>query len=354
MKEITKSGPLLDGQGNLVDYGWARQPLLDANLENVNIYSLKFLQSLRIKRWQYFGITTPTHFFSFTLSHVGYLGPVFAYVLDFNTGRYQEQTLNIPLGSGIVLPRNSTSGDCRYEKGSMYMRFHIPDDNRRRLEVNWPGFGGSGLKADVELLLREGHESVVNVFPYENRRFYYTRKVNCMPAEGAIEYGWDETAGGGDKKLKSYSISPDACLGTLDWGVGVWPYRSFWIWASFSRFLPDGRSIGINAGGGIGNNAELSDNAIILEGKVHKLGKVDYKYDNTNFKKPWLMTSPDGRLSLEFVPFFERVAKTDVGILSSEVHQMFGRYSGTLITDTGETIKVDNLIGWAEEHHARW
>ena len=33
MREITKSGPLLDGQGNLADYGWARQPLLDANLE---------------------------------------------------------------------------------------------------------------------------------------------------------------------------------------------------------------------------------------------------------------------------------------------------------------------------------
>ena len=88
MREITKSGPLLDGQGNLADYGWARQPLLDANLENVNIYALKFLQPLRIKRWQYFGITTPTHFFSFTLSNVGYLGPVFAYVLDFTTGQY--------------------------------------------------------------------------------------------------------------------------------------------------------------------------------------------------------------------------------------------------------------------------
>jgi hypothetical protein len=33
---------------------------------------------------------------------------------------------------------------------------------------------------------------------------------------------------------------------------------------------------------------------------------------------------------------------------------MFGRYSGTLVTDTGERIKVENLIGWAEEHHARW
>jgi hypothetical protein len=66
------------------------------------------------------------------------------------------------------------------------------------------------------------------------------------------------------------------------------------------------------------------------------------------------MTSVDGRLDLGFKPFFERVAKTDVGILSSEVHQMFGRYSGTLVTDSGEQIAVKDLIGWAEEHHARW
>jgi hypothetical protein len=87
---------------------------------------------------------------------------------------------------------------------------------------------------------------------------------------------------------------------------------------------------------------------------VHKLGKINFKYDDKDFKKPWLMTSIDGRLELEFKPFFERVAKTDVGILSSEVHQMFGRYSGVLVTDGGEKIEVNNLIGWAEEHHARW
>lgn len=354
MSEITKSGPLLDEKGNLAAYGWARQPLLDANLENVNIYGLKCLQPLRTKRWQYFGITTPTHFFSFTLSNVGYLGPVFAYVLDFATGQYHEQTLNIPFGSGIELPRNSTSGDCHYKKGDLHLHFLTASDKERRLDINWPGFGGTGLTADVRLYLKDGHESVVNVFPYKDRRFFYTRKVNCMPAGGVIEFGWDEAGGGGQKTMKRYDIRPDSSLGTLDWGAGVWPYRSFWIWASFSQFLPGGRTIGLNAGDGIGNSPELNDNAIILDGKVHKLGDIVFKYDNKDFKKPWLMTSPDGRVNLEFKPFFERHAKTDVGILASEVHQMFGRYSGTLVADDGEKIEIKDMIGWAEEHHARW
>ena len=45
---------------------------------------------------------------------------------------------------------------------------------------------------------------------------------------------------------------------------------------------------------------------------------------------------------------------TDLKVIYSEVHQMFGYYSGRIITDDGETIELEKLIGFAEEHHARW
>ncbi|MDD5312884.1 MAG: DUF2804 domain-containing protein [Dehalococcoidia bacterium] len=340
--EIVNQAPLLDKEGNLTAIGWARQPLLEPNLENVNIYGLKFLQPLRIKRWQYYGITTPTHFFSFTISHVGYIGSIFAYILNFETGEYHEETLTVPFGAGVVLPRDSTEGDCEYKKGEIHLHFTIENGSRRVLAVNWPRFGGKDLKALVDLELVDGHESVVNVFPFENKRFFYTRKVNCIPASGVVEYG------------QVYQVTPDSCLGTLDWGLGVWPYRSFWIWGSTSQFLPDGRTIGLNLGGGIGNNPDVNDNAVILNGKVHKIGVVDFKYDTSDFKKPWTMASQDGRLSLKFMPFFERVAKTDLKVLSSEVHQMFGRYNGIVTLDNGEKLEIKDLIGWAEEHHAKW
>ncbi|MBN1139360.1 MAG: DUF2804 family protein [Anaerolineae bacterium] len=38
----------------------------------------------------------------------------------------------------------------------------------------------------------------------------------------------------------------------------------------------------------------------------------------------------------------------------SEVHQMFGRYYGILQADNNEDIQLDGLIGFTEEHHARW
>jgi hypothetical protein len=36
------------------------------------------------------------------------------------------------------------------------------------------------------------------------------------------------------------------------------------------------------------------------------------------------------------------------------VHQIFGRYRGTVRADDGEGVRLDDLIGFAEEHHARW
>ncbi len=70
--------------------------------------------------------------------------------------------------------------------------------------------------------------------------------------------------------------------------------------------------------------------------------------------RPWRMVAADGRLDLEFTPFLERVARSNLLLIFSEVHQMFGRYVGTVQLDDGEAVCLNGLIGFAEEHHARW
>jgi hypothetical protein len=135
--ELTSPSPLLDARGDLVQVGWARRPLLEANLENTRIYRgplsafLRPWQRFRIKRWDYYGVTTPTHFFSATLADLGYAGQVFVYLIDFATGRYQEQTVTVPLARGIDLPRNSTAGESHYEDGKVRLVFSpVPGERR--------------------------------------------------------------------------------------------------------------------------------------------------------------------------------------------------------------------------------
>jgi hypothetical protein len=66
-------------------------------------------------------------------------------------------------------------------------------------------------------------------------------------------------------------------------------------------------------------------------------------------------------LLLEFLDaqhiVYQRVEHPPVFVLSSEVHQMFGRCHGIVQADDGEVIRLAcrrGLIGFAEEHHAKW
>jgi hypothetical protein len=341
-REVLEPGPLLDQRGNLAQVGWSRQPLLDGNLEAAHFYPLCFLQRLRLKRWDYYGITTPTHFYSFTLADLGYAGQVFAYVVDFEGGHCQEETLTIPLSRGIVLPRNSTEGRSAYEGKKVRMSFDVVPGGRR-LSVAWPTFARQGLSAEVMLRMPPEHESMNIVIPIRGRRFYFNRKANCLPAEGWIEYAGRRVA-----------LRPEQALGNLDWGRGAWEYRTFWVWASASGFLPDGRTLGLNLGYGFGDTSAATENAIILAGRIHKLGQVDFTHSPRDFLQPWRMVDPTGRLDLTFTPFLERVARTNLLLVASEIHQIFGRYQGTARTDDGEVLTIEGLVGWVEEHHARW
>jgi hypothetical protein len=134
----------------------------------------------------------------------------------------------------------------------------------------------------------------------------------------------------------------------------VWEYRSFWVWASASGFLSDGRTVGLNVGFGFGDTSAATENTLTLDGRIHKLGQVAFSYDPADYRRPWRMTAPDGRLDLTFTPFVERVARTNLLVITSEVHQMFGHYAGQVQADDGEIIPLQGLVGFAEEHHARW
>jgi hypothetical protein len=341
--ELTEHGKLLNDDGSLAQIGWARQPLLDCNLEKANFYSIKPFQKFRIKRWDYYAVFTPASFFSATIADLGYAGNIFVYVMDFKTGELHEEGLVIPFGKGVILPRNSTEGDSHFENEKAKLDFCLKGSHRS-LSISWPQFNaGKGIQADIDLEVPAGTESMTIVIPIGKRRFYYNRKINCMPAKGQIKYGEDIEV-----------LNPKNCIGSLDWGRGVWEYQSYWNWASTSGFLLDGRTVGLNLGCGFGDLSKAGENAMILGNKIQKLEQVKFDYVSGDYMKPWKFTDPEGRLNLIFTPFKERVARSNLGVIFSEVHQMFGHYNGEVVADNGEVIKITDLVGFAEEHHARW
>ena len=341
--ELIQASPLLNPDGTLAQVGWSRQPLLDCNLENANFYGIKALQHFRIKRWDYYAVFTPTRFFSATIADLGYAGNIFVYTLDFETGELHEEGLVIPFGKGVTLERNPTDGTASFANDKVSLDFKI-DGEKRYLKVDWPDFhDGRGIQAEITLQHPAEHESMNIIIPIGEKRFYDNTKINCMPAEGFIQYGEQRE-----------ELMPTSSLGSLDWGRGVWEYQSFWNWASTSGFLPDGGTIGLNLGKGFGDLSKASENAVIVNGRVHKLDQVEFGYTSGDYMQPWHFTDNEGRLDLVFTPFKERTATTNLVIITSEVHQIFGRYNGHVILDDGTKLEIKDLIGFAEEHHAKW
>lgn len=341
--EITQPGQLIAANGRLAQVGWSRYPLLDCNLEGARFSSLGMFQRFRMKRWDYYAVFTPHRFFSATIADLGYAANIFVYTLDFTTGDLHEEGLVVPLSRGVTLERNSPGGEAVYAGGKASLLFQARTDERR-ISVDWPSFhDGRGIHADISLAVPPRHESMTIVIPIGDRRFYYNTKINCLPATGQIRYGDDLE-----------ELKPDSSLGQLDWGRGVWEYSSFWNWASASGFLPDGRTIGLNLGRGFGDLSRATENAVILDGRVHKLGDVAFGYTDDDFMRPWRFTDDAERLDLTFTPFKERTARTNLGLIFSEVHQMFGRYNGRAVLDDGQVLEIHDLIGFAEEHRARW
>jgi len=341
--ELTQPGPLLDAGGKLAQVGWSRKSLLDCNLENAHFYKIRPLQRFRVKRWDYYAIFTPNRFFSATIADLGYAGNIFVYTLDFATGELHEEGLVIPPGKGIQLERNPEAGKASFKNDKVSLHFQA-EGEERRIHVNWPGFqDGRGIQAEIVLRLLPRHESMNIVIPIGQRRFYDNTKINCLPAQGFIQFG----------DLRE-ELRPETCLGSLDWGRGVWEYQSYWNWASTSGFLPDGQTIGLNLGQGFGDLSKATENAVILNGRIHKLGAVRFDYKSGDYMQPWRFTDDEDRLDLTFIPFKDRTARTNLGIIFSEVHQMFGRYNGRVTLDDGTPLEIRDLIGFAEEHHARW
>lgn len=340
--ELTKKGSLLDDDGFLTEVGWSRRQLHDCNLENVNFYSNKALQKFRVKVWDYYAIFTPKGFLGLTLSNLGYAGMMQVYTVDFKTKEYYEMGHIAPLGKNVFLARNSDGRISSFKSDKISMHFE-KIDGARLLRVEWKDYkDGKNLNVDLRLT-EEDYESMVISIPIEEKRFYYNTKTNCMPTEGSIRLGDD---------VETVHVSES--LGQLDWGRGVWAYSSFWNWASTSQTLPDGRLFGLNVGEGFGNTENATEDCVVIDHVVHKLGKVHWDYDKENYMLPWRFFDDEGRIDITLTPFKERHAATHLGIIDSVVHQMFGYYSGKIVLDDGEVLEIEDVLGFAEEHSAKW
>ena len=203
-------GPLLDGQGNLCEPGYAT-----ALLKTYDRNAIKAGRS-RIKEWDYYLITNDRFGVALTIDDNGYMGLLSASVLDFD--QRTETTVSpmfwLPMGK-TGFPASSASGDVRKTLKNASGAFEHTNEGRR-LRFSIDKFrDGLPFTCDITLF-DEPRDSMVIATPFEKKgHFYYNQKIVGMRAKGFFAVGDART-----------ELNPKETFGLLDWGRGVWTYKN--------------------------------------------------------------------------------------------------------------------------------
>ena len=343
-RRITAPGPLHDGQGRLLETGYATSLIKAYDRKKVHA------PGFRIKEWDYYCITSDRYALALTVANNGYLYMDSVSLLDFDENAQATKSVILPPFGRRHLPATSEKGDIRVS-GKGYAIAFENDGARRRLFGHMEDFpngrSGKTLLFDVTLT-RAPRDSMVIVTPFAGkpRAFYYNQKINCLRAEGRAVLGDQE-----------YLFSPAHSFAVLDWGRGVWTYDNTWYWGSASG-LAGGVPFGFNIGYGFGDTSAASENMLFYDGQAHKLSRVAFEIPvrdgREDYLSPWRFTSDDGRFEMDFQPLMDRSAKIDLKLICSDQHQVFGRFTGAAVLDDGRRIEVKNLTGFAEKVRNKW
>lgn len=327
-REITQPVALCEPDGwrlNPAAVGWSRTPLHRANLAGWG----------RTKRWEYWCVQAPDFALAMTVSSIDYLALHSLWFTNFADVEFDDTKI-VPLGT-VALPPTSGGAAVGVTSGSLRIQI-TPSVDGVRLEAQ-----SDRVAADIALQRTAGHESLAVVIPWTPTRFQYTVKENTLRASGHV------TAGG-----HTYALDPQSSFGVLDHGRGRWPYRTKWNWGSGSG-VSDGHLVGLQFGGKWTDGTGMTENALCLDGRLHKLGSdLRWEYDTKDWLRSWRVIDPAGRVDLTFTPRFNRAAQTEVLVIGTSVNQCFGAWSGFVVDDDGTRVDVRDVRGFAEEAHMRW
>jgi hypothetical protein len=208
--------------------------------------------------------------------------------------------------------------------------------------------GGYDLKASIVLYNEPKDSMVIATAFYEDKKaFYYNQKIIGMLAKGQVIY-----------KDEIYEFEPYTSFGLLDWGRGVWPYKTTWYWSA-GQGLINNKVFGFNLGYGFGDTSAATENMLFYDGLSSKLEGILFiipkiKYNEFDYMRPWIILSSDKRFQAKFTPLFQRSAFASALVISTDQHQVFGRFNGRAVLDDGTNIELKDFFGFAERVENKW
>lgn len=343
--KLEKRHPLLDGNGYVIEAGWANKMILDYNRAAVK------KGGIALKEWEYYlALREDKYAAGVTVVSAGPARILTVHFIDFKTQR--AVCTSVPFladDGGASLPSGIFS-DYTVENDQARISYSYKD-GRGYVSASMEDFcEGNPISVELSFPLPEKDLTVI-VVPYTDPElFYYNCKANCMPATGYMEL-----------EGIRYDFSSESSMATYDWGRGIWEPVNQWYWGSASTRL-NGVPFGFNIGHGFGDTSEATENMIFYDGVCHKLDRIEFQIPGDiigdlkhrvpakSYMEPWRFVTNDGRLDMDFRPILDRSSDVeDVAGFPAGQHQVFGYYSGVAVLDDGTRLPFKNVFGFAEK-----
>jgi hypothetical protein len=137
------------------------------------------------------------------------------------------------------------------------------------------------LKFDAVFSTHDNQEAMIGLtkFSDDGSKYFYNHKHYSYELSGSMFL-----------KEKLHDLKPG--LGSMDWGRGIWPYKSYWIWGSGNGYIGK-TSYAINLGYNMAvPDASHSEDCVIKNNRLIKLASMICEFDENDLMEPWIFKTP--------------------------------------------------------------
>ncbi len=349
MADLQETPARMVEDGEVVAFGLFKKEFREVNIDRAQIYAPLPLPApllrLRLKEWQHFAVISDEFFMGFVVNDNHYVGMSFCYVFDRHDAQFTEHHRQSAAGAARVA-RELWRDACSFVvKGYSIGIENLLEESRHCIHIDIrPDGARPAIRAELELREDiEREQPLVTVLPIGGNRPLYTHKHPC-PVSGYVSVG-----------AKRYELDPARHIALIDVQKTYYPYNTFWNWATFAGYTASGERLAVNLVQNIiGDDERYNENVFWADGRLSHLSAVRFDIPKRNFLSEWRIETTDGRCRLIFRPEGERAERLNYGVVLSNYHAPYGKYSGEITDNDGRTHGIEGLYGVAEMHRARF
>ncbi len=301
-------------------------------------------RTFRRKRWLFLSIQTEGWLFGMAVVHLGYIAKSFAYAFEGASRRIVATKTSLgPTAACRVSETWGPGSVASYRFGGLQTRLARAEptpSSRGELRASVSA-AGLELAASVDLDCAPATLAVVVHPDGDPAVLNANEKRLLLPTRGVATVNGRE-------------VSLDGGFGAYDYTHGVLPRRTQWRWVSFAGRTVDGLALGLNLVEGFNGESECA--AWLSDGRdeLVPLGEAIVSYDRRNPRSSWSVKTRCGAVDLTLDVGDLHQETTNFKLVAASFTQATGHYSGTVTLPGRAPLRLEGVLGVAEDQNTLW